>query len=159
MGLRFIIFCLLLQLSATSVLADSGITFTTVPKQPVVMFAPLVINPGTEQERTILPPWVKYAPRIKNDSNSPITVVSFFHKVYYYFQGYLYRGGQSLPIPDQSYIEIPPHTTMTLPAMFLAQLPMADYGKYRFEIFIEGWYGTWEQPGRRLQVVTAMDTQ
>lgn len=153
----------LIEIVACGQSNNGNVFITSNPEKPVVILADLTLYAHTDHEKKITAPWFKYLARVKNDSNTILTVCSFFHTITTIKDGKEVSREVKMQMEDSYWIaEIPPKTTTTIPyTVYVSGLPQGDPGLYSYSVNIEleGWFGDHDNPTERAQATMSLTTQ
>jgi hypothetical protein len=140
---------------------NAKVDFEITPKNPIVILADLILNPGDDDEVRIMAPWFKYGVKVYNGSDKTITIQSLVLKFTATGKnGELLSGNGSLDpgTEDKTYIAvIPPKSAYVSSTdwpdgLYAHSLPKDAAGNaYSVEVEVQGWFGTSTEPLKRLE--------
>lgn len=155
--LLLLFFAFSLAQCAQSKSDSSDVKLEFTPDNPVVIKAPITLNPGTNDELEVEAPWFKYSFKVQNGSDKIVTIQSLTFKV----TGFTTSGGlvsADFTLDPGDYdltflLEVPANDSEVFPAtIYLGGLP-ADVSNaiYTVEVEVQGWFGQPEDPISRLE--------
>lgn len=172
---KFLTFSLLGLMLVQCGKEDEQIAIDISPQRPVVITSNYTMNLGQADEVVVEGPWFSFFYSVTNNSEEPLTIVSWEYTATSSFNGQITKStgaidpgtierdtdGDGVANEELPYLfVIPPKTTDSDPIQyFFGGLPKSDNHVYRVTLELQGWFGSPSQPLRRAQKVVFFTTE